>query len=117
MSSSSYQPLTSYNLTATIASSGTTSGVIDLGGATLCGIIVPAAMTGSAISLQMSNDDTGTFVAVQDGAGSDLSLAIAASKYVPFSNLTLMAGLRFIKLVSNSTEAAERTITLVTRAV
>ncbi|MGE0755273.1 MAG: hypothetical protein AB7L92_08970 [Alphaproteobacteria bacterium] len=117
MSTSNYQPTTSYNLTATISSSGTTSGAIDLSGATLCGIILPAAITGTAISLQMSNDDSGTFVTVQDGAGSDLSLSVAASKYVPISNLALVAGLRFIKLVSNASEGAERVITLVTRAV
>ena len=117
MSSNTYQPVTSYNLTATIASSGTTSDVIDLGGATLCGFIMPAAITGTSINLEMSDDDTGTFVAVQDGEGSDLSLPVSASKFVPLTNFALIAGLRFIKLVSNSSEAAERTIKLVTRAV
>lgn len=117
MTSSNYQPLTSYDLTATIASSGTTSSAIDLYGAALVGIILPASMTGTAISLQMSNSISGTFVTVQDGDGADLSIGIAASKYVPLNNLALAAGLRFIKLVSNASEAAQRTITLVTRAV
>lgn len=105
----------SYYQTAVIASSGTASGAIDLGDDDLVAIITPAAITGTAISITASTSLAGTYVTVQDGDGADLSLAVAASKYIPINNLALTAGLRFIKLVSNASEDAERTITLVQR--
>ncbi len=112
-----YEPQVSYNLTATIANGQTTSAEIDLAGTTLCGLIIPSAMTGTAISIQMSDTSSGTFVAVQDGNGNDLSLAIAVNKFIPINNLAVSAGLRFIKIVSGSSEGAQRVIKLVTRAV
>lgn len=105
-------PRPDYEKTAVIASSGTTSAAIDLGDDTLVGIIFPAAFTGTAVSLQMSDAIGGTYVTVQDGDGADLSLVATASKYVPINNLALTKGLRFIKIVSNDTEAAERTLIL-----
>lgn len=117
MTTSQYQSLISYNQTATIASSGTTSEAIDLSGATLCGFIMPAAFTGATLGLLMSDAIDGTYVTVQDGEGSNLALGVAASKYIPLSNLSLSSGLRFIKLVSGSSEAAQRVIRLATRAM
>jgi hypothetical protein len=65
----------------------------------------------------MSDTSGGTFVAVQDGNGNDLSIAVTASKFIPINNLAVTAGVRFIKIISNASEAAQRSIKLVTRAV
>jgi hypothetical protein len=116
-SSNAYQPQDCYDLTATIANGQTTSGQVDLAGTTLCGFIMPAAFTGTVITLTMSDANGGTFVTAQDGSGSDLSLTVAVNKYIPINNLALTAGLRFVKVVSNASEGAQRVIKLVTRAV
>jgi len=100
-------------LTATIASSGTTSDEIDLSDSTLCGIIIPSAITGATMTVTASPTSGGTFSTVyKDGA--DLSFTIAASKYVVMQPADF-AGCKYIKLVSASSEGAERSITVVTR--
>ena len=116
-SSYDFNPNDTYNLTATILSGATTSGEIDLAGTDLCGLFMPASFTGTTIKITASNASGGTFVTVQDGLGADFSLTVAASKYIPVSNLALVAGLRFIKLVSGSAEGADRVIILAARPV
>ena len=111
-----FQPNDAYDLTATIASGQTTSGEIDLAGCDLCGLFMPASFTGTTVKIQAAPASGGTFVTVQQG-GVDYALTVAASKYVPIENLAVVAGLRFIKLVSGSSEAADRTITLAARPI
>lgn len=115
--STNYQAPDCFDLTATIASGQTTSAEIDLSGTTLCGFILPSALTGTALGLQMTNVSGGTYVTAQDGTGVSLSVAVAAGVYVPITNLAVTAGLRFVKVVSNASEAAARSIVLVTRPV
>lgn len=115
--SSQYQPNNAYDQTAVIASGQTTSGAVDLSGCTLCGLFMPSSFTGTSIKIQAATASDGTFVTVQDGAGADYSLTVSTSKYVPVSNLAIVAGLRFIKLVSGSSEGADRTISLAVRPV
>lgn len=112
-----FNPNDAYNLTATILSGATTSQEIDLAGADLCGLFMPASFTGTSIKITASNASGGTFVTVQDGLGADYSLTVSASKYIPVSNLALVAGLRFIKLVSGSSEGADRSIILAARPI
>lgn len=116
-SSSQYQPNDCYDLTVTIASGQTTSGEVDLTGCDLCGIFMPAAFTGTTLKIQAASAPGGTFVTVQDGAGNDYTLTVAASKYIPISNLAIVSGLRFIKFVSGSSEAADRALTLAARPI
>jgi len=116
MSSRDYQKKVEVDLSATIASGQTTSGEIDLYGCTLCGLFMPAAFTGTTIKISASPTSGGTFLPVQS-SGADYSLTVAASKYVPIENLSIIAGVRYIKLVSGSSEGADRSITLATRSV
>lgn len=106
-------PSLEYGKKATIAASGTTSGAVDLEGLQLLGFIMPASLTGTTMTLTMSTEIAGTYVTVQDGDGADLSFAITASKYIPVPNLSLTRGLKFVKVVSGSSEAAAREIVLV----
>lgn len=101
------------SITATIAASGTTSNAVDLNGRTLCGIFVPAAFTGTALTF-LASPDGSTYVAVKDGAGNSVSLTVAQGQYIPV-DATKLRGVRFLKIVSGSTEGAERVLTLVTR--
>lgn len=116
MQSSDYSPVVQTDKTATILNGQTTSAEIDLYGTQLAGLFMPAAFTGTSIKISAAATSGGTFMPVQS-SGADFSLTVAASKYVPIENLAIMAGVRFIKLISGSTEAADRTITLSTRPV
>lgn len=100
--------------TATIAISTTTSNVIDcVRNGPMANLLMPAAFTGTTITFLISNEEGGTYVALHKD-GSDVSVAVAASKGVwldPF----IFYGLKYIKIVSGSTEVAARTITVVHR--
>jgi len=108
-----------YDLIAAIPSGQTTSQEIDLSGNALCGFFFPSAFTGATLKITAATMSGGTFETVQaDELGSgDYTITVTASKYVPITNLAIIAGLRFIKLVSASSEAAARSITLVVRPV
>ena len=115
-SKNNFRSLIVSDATATIAASGTTSAEIDLSGATLCGIYIPASFTGTSIAFQASSTSGGTFVSVRDGAGSALSKTVAAGQYIKLDPADF-AGVRFLKIVSGSTEGAERILTLAARPV
>lgn len=101
--------------TVTIASAGTTSAALDIGGYTIVGMSLPAALTSTAATFHVSSTIAGTYVPVFNTSGA-LSYTVAASRYVLASpNDTY--GLRFIKLVVGSAEAAERSIILHLRAM
>lgn len=104
----------------TIAS-GTTTAEIDLQGGTLIGIITPASIASTTATIQMAPTSAGTYVTVKDPlgtittAGGNISMTIASSGYYVLP-LSVTAGLRFIKLVTGSTET-NKTFTFVYRAV
>lgn len=98
----------------TIASSGTTSTALNLLRTyELVGIYTPAALTGTAFTFQASDDGV-TYGTVVDAMGANVSITVAVSEYQNISGLGL-SGANYIKVVSGSTEGAERTITLVYR--
>lgn len=114
-SSSDFQSIISYDLTATIASGQTESGVVDLGGTQLVGLFLPSTFDGTTLSIQAALTAGGTFVPVY-ADGADLGFTVAAAKAVGFENLAPLAGWRFIKLVAGTSQSTSDTvITLVTR--
>jgi len=102
--------------TATIPNAGTTSPAVSLNGATLVGIITPAALTGTALTFQASPTLTGTYSPVYATGGTQVSYTVGTSRYIVIPAQD-MAGVQFVKVVSGSTEAAARDITLVVREV
>ncbi|MDE2029603.1 MAG: hypothetical protein KGI97_03460 [Alphaproteobacteria bacterium] len=102
-------------VTATIASSATTSGTCSLGGLRLFGMITPAALTGTALTILASADGV-NFAPLYDITGAQVSIAAAPSRYIALDPV-LYAALPYVKLVSNAAEAAARDITLVLRDV
>lgn len=105
--------------TATVAVNGTTTDEIDLGrGQQLVGIFIPSTFDGTTLTITAAPESGGTFVTVQDGYGSTLTLTTTASRFVPIANISLVAGLRYIKLVCGSTQTTTATVfTIVTRPV
>lgn len=110
--------MATYNIgriTATILSGATDSDVIDLAGRTLCGISMPAAFTGTALTFKIDNGGS-TYQLMADGAGADVSKTVAASKYIKL-NPSDFAGVDKLKLVSGSAEGADRQIVVHVRDV
>jgi hypothetical protein len=93
----------------TIASGQTKSAAIDLGDNTLVGLIIPAAFTGIAVTFEASDDIAGTYYAVKGSDGTSISYTVAAGTYVMIQPAVL-AGVRNIKVVSGSSEGADRVI-------
>lgn len=105
-----------YPHTVTIASGQTVSGALELNQATLLALRTPATLTGTAFSFQVSDDGT-TYVALNDpDTGAAISMIVAASKGYSI-DAALFVGWRYVKVVSNAAEGADRTITLVSRIV
>jgi hypothetical protein len=113
MVSKNNAPIRIDDTAATIAISTTTSGAIDMGGMNLVGLIMPAAMTGTSMTFQGSVDGTNYFD-LYDSSGTQLSITIAASRFILLVPADF-AAVRYLKLVSGSSEAAERSINLVHR--
>ena len=99
----------------TIAINETVSSSIELNeDRAFVGFYVPASFTGTAISFQASSDNS-TFVTLLN-EGSAYSLTVAASRYVSVDP-AVFVGCRYIKLVSGTSEAAARTLTVCLRGV
>lgn len=97
--------------TAVIAASGTKSTVISNVGSRYLGMILPT-MTGTATTFEVSDDGV-TFVALNNSSGA-VSLTTASSKAYKLPDD--LAPFPYFKLVSGSTEAAERTIIIVRKS-
>lgn len=95
----------------TLASGGTKTPAIDLQGFTLCGVLFPATFTGTALTFEMSVDGTTFFPVVATTSGTALSYTVAQGKYSALDP-TPFQGIRYLKLVSGSTEGADRVLTL-----
>jgi hypothetical protein len=100
----------------TISSGTTTSPEIDLGGTDLVGIMLPATMTSTTMTFTAATATGGTYQAVQDGAGNTISKTISGGKYIAIDPTTLH-GVRYLKLVSGSSEGADRAITVISRPI
>jgi len=100
--------------TVTIANGAQLSGALDCGGMSLVGIITPAALTGTAMTLQGSHDNS-TFNDVNNSAGTQVSITVAASRFIAL-NPDDFVSFRYLKLKSGSAEGAERIIRCVLRA-
>jgi len=99
----------------TISNGTTTSNAVDLQGRGLLAIILPAAFTGSAITFQISVNNS-TFFAVYNTANSQLSMTVTQGRAYAFDPSDLLCA-RYLKLVSGSSEGADRVITLISRVL
>lgn len=92
----------------TIASSGTTSDALVInGGKTVLAIRTPASLNGTEFKFQASSDGN-NFFALYNGS-TEYAVTVAASRYIAV-NPDVFLGVRFLKIVSGSSEAAAREI-------
>ena len=96
-----------YNSLA-IATSQPNSAVITTEGLSLCGILFPAAFTGTTVTFLACDTLGGTYVPVYNSAGA-VSYTVAQGRYVAIDPKDFY-GIQFLKIVSGSSEAAGRTI-------
>jgi len=75
------------------------------------GLQMPAAFTGTAITFQAAENQNGTFVDVFDESGSQISITVSTDRYIGLDAAALeIAAAMWIRLVSNDTEVADRTV-------
>lgn len=116
-SSTQYQPNDTYDLVAIIPAGQATSQQVDLSGVDPCGLFMPAAFTGTAVKFLAAPASNGAFLPLKDGSGNDYALTVSAGSYVIIPDLQAFAGVRWLKLVSNAAEAAERAIVIAARPI
>jgi len=105
------------NVTTLIASGQSTSAAIDTKGRQLVGIYFPSAFTGGTVTFQGSPAFTGTYGTInQQDSASDYFITVPLNDYQPV-DLSVFAGVRYLKIVSTSTEALDRTLTLALKDV
>ena len=101
--------------TVTIANGATVSNAIDLAEMVVVAIQTPSALTSTTFTLQGSSDNS-TFAAITNFDGTDYTITVAASKYIVLA-LYELVGVRYLKVVAGSAEAAERNIILMVRSM
>jgi len=105
-------------VTATIANGASLSGEVDLGGAAILGIHMPAAWTAAVLTFQAAPASGGTFADVYDDLGNEVTLTVDTSRAVGVDLKSgALAPYRFIKIRSGTSAAAvaqgaERALTL-----
>ena len=102
--------------TATIAISTTTSAAIQMQGLSLVGIQLPAAFTGTALTFQVSVDGVTYQPLYTSTSGTALSYTVAAGHYVAI-NPQDFYGANYIKIISGSSEAAARTLSVILKGL
>lgn len=102
---------------AVIASGSATSATVDTYGNTLVGIHFPSAFTGATVSFQASPFLTGPYRTVnQFDSASDYLVTVSANEYQPV-DFNVFAGIRYLRIVSASTETLDRTLNLSLKAM
>jgi hypothetical protein len=97
--------------TVTIASSGTTSTTLTLENNRIpLAIILPAALSGTSVKFQASNDNA-TFTPMYYES-TEINIGVGTSRHVAL-NRDQFEAVKYLKLVSTSTETAARTITVI----
>jgi hypothetical protein len=99
--------------TVTIAASGTTSTVFTLDGYAVGGIILPSQFTGTTMTFLVCDTYGGTYVALEDAGGATISYTVEAAK--AYALPPELFAFPYAKLVSGSSEGAERTIVVTVR--
>lgn len=90
----------------TIPANQTTSGAINLGKKTLCGILMPAVFDGTQVNILTAKSLDGTY---QPTAGSPITVAAGKNKEL---NPDSLEAYQFIKLQSVTTQTGARVLTL-----
>lgn len=105
-----YQGNMQPTVTMTIANGQQSSGAINMKGMALVGIFTPAALTGTALTFEVSQTLAGTYVPLKvTTSGTALSYTVTTSSYYAIDPKDF-AGVQFLKIKSGSAEGAARTL-------
>lgn len=104
-------PVTKYASEAVVALNGQLSGAVDLGEPNFCGVQSPAAITGTQMTFEISNDNVTFTELIDPDTGTAYTIYIAAGKYTPVK-LLYFYGIRYIKAKCATAQAAARTFNL-----
>lgn len=113
---SGFQGLMSPAVAAVIAMSTNITGVINLNGFSLVGILFPATFTGTTVTFEASIDGTNFFPVKSTTSGSSLSYTVAQGTYAAIDPKDFL-GIQYLKVVSGSTEGAARTLQLAVKGI
>lgn len=92
-----------------IADGDTESAVIDLEYNSIHGLIMPT-LTSATLTFKVAEHADGTFVLVKSRAGTDVSVSATTGGWaVSSEDLAALAGYRYLKIVSDVAQGAERT--------
>jgi len=116
----SFSPVITSNLSTTIANGASLSGAVDISGTTLVAYIMPSSWTAADITFEVSADGV-NFYNLYDQFDNEVINHVDASRFVAVIP-SEFASIRYIKFRSGTSssavnQGAERSITLITRAV
>jgi hypothetical protein len=94
---------------ASIASGQQISSTIELEGYSFCGVFLPAAFTGTALTFEASYDGTNFFPVYNTTSGTALSYTVAQGHYCAIDPKDFY-GINYLQIKSGSAEAAARTL-------
>jgi hypothetical protein len=97
----------------TIANGQTDSGVLWCGDYAQVILVLPAEFTGSTIGFKVCGTADGTFVTLYDKTNTAMSLTVTQNRAYPIPIDVFPAA--FLKLVSGSSEGADRAITVLAK--
>lgn len=97
------------NVSATIANGQQVSSTINCKGFSLCGILLPAAFTGTALTFLASIDGTNFFPVHSTTSGSALSYTVSQGNYFAIDPKDFY-GVQYLQIKSGSSEGAARTL-------
>lgn len=96
------------NVTAVIAPSTTSSGVISSAGMSLVGCQLPTTFTGTGLSFVVATGSTATYQELDNSSGK-VSYTVTQGKYIAINPVDFY-GVKFFKIVSNATEGSARSL-------
>lgn len=106
---SGYQGNFNPNYQAVVPINTSTSATIHCAGFVLCGILIPASFTSTAISFLASVDGTNFFPVKSTTSGSALSYTVAPGEFNAIDPKDFY-GINYLQIKTGSTEVAARTL-------
>jgi hypothetical protein len=103
--------------TVTVASGQQTSNAFNVGAGVVSGLLLPSSLTSTAITFTAADSQDGTYKAVYDSDGNQVSFTVAASRAVGAagSEIDALAPFEWFKLVCGSAEGGDRTIQVIVK--
>lgn len=104
---SGYEGVENPAVAFSIASGQQVSSIIKCGGFTLCGILLPPAFSGIALTFLASVDGVNFYPVVNTYAGTPLSYVVAQGEFVAINPVDFY-GINYLQVKSGSSESALR---------